>query len=178
MFLHPSSQGDYPPNPSIPGRGKPALLLMNNNRRSSLDCQFLSPSSLEVLLVRHLASAPTTYTSSSTLASPQWAMERGFVLREQFKCRAMEKAARTHDQQIYILICKILPPVQDTTECRTALMNTGRHIEVLRGTTPGFLSLLHLTNMNATQKFNIIPHLQYFSVSLNFPASHQHCFLL
>lgn len=55
-FQHPSSQGDYlqiHPSPI----GKAALLLQNNNRRSTAG---VFPS-LEVLLVRHLAPVPTTY---------------------------------------------------------------------------------------------------------------------
>lgn len=44
-------------------------------RRSTASGCFFS--GLEVLLVRHLASAPTTFKSSRALASPRWERDGG-----------------------------------------------------------------------------------------------------
>lgn len=91
------------PNPSVSEKEN---CFAAGEQQQEIYCQFFfSFSRLEVLLVRHLASAPATYNSA--LASPHWAMESTLVLREQFKCRAAEKTAPAHDRQMYMLISKI-----------------------------------------------------------------------
>lgn len=65
MFQHPSSQGDYLQiRPSLRGKA---------GEQQEIYCQYfiIFFKSVEELLVRHLASTPTTYNSSSDLASPQ-----------------------------------------------------------------------------------------------------------
>ena len=126
-------------------------------------CQlfFLSSPSLDVLLVRHLASAPTTDNSGSTLASPRWAMATVFVLREQFKCRAKGKGARAHDRQIYILISKMLPPPLERFNWTVIKM---RKLWSCRAES----LLLHI-NMNVKlYRFKFLPHPQSRTLGLLF----------
>lgn len=55
-------------------------------------------------------------------------MVRVFVLREQFKCRATEKATPAHDQQIYMLILK----KKRRYDWLQDGFNKHRHFEVLK----------------------------------------------
>lgn len=103
-------------NPSVAG-GKAGKALQLEEQQQEIYRQLFFPHHLEVMLVRHLACAPTTCSSSSSLATHQWVMESVFVLREQFKCRAMEKSATAHDRQMYTLIFTIFLGIKCRLSC-------------------------------------------------------------
>lgn len=138
MFQRPSSQGDYLQiYPSLRGKG--------NNKKTPGQF-FFSSFSVEVLLVRHLAPAPTTYNRSSAQASHQWGMERALVLREQFT-ELRGNAAPAHHQQMHKLIFKIffLMRYHRLQECFNKI---GQTYWGLKGSYAWVISLLLLTNMN------------------------------
>lgn len=126
------------PNPSVPQR----TLESNNNTGDLLHPPTPAfPSDSWSIISRTLGFSHDNVAVA--LASPHWVMKGVFVLREQFKCRAVEKAVPAHDQQIYILIFFFF---ENMTDCRTALT----HMDTLKHES-------HPSNIKLYNKF--IPHL-------------------